>query len=89
MFGESPSGITSNAYIIEDTKSAIILTHPSYTAKLDGLLAGFDTKPEYFCLNDDQIHSYPTDDCGVCVEAEDLAYIIYILMVKIFNERDI
>lgn len=65
-----------NAYIIEDTKSSIILTHPDYTAKLDGLLAGFQSKPEYFCLNE-KIHSYPAENCGVCVEAEDLAYIIY------------
>ncbi|MFE9277314.1 amino acid adenylation domain-containing protein [Paenibacillus glucanolyticus] len=65
-----------NAYIIEDTKSAIILTHQNFTAKLDGLLAGFNLKPEFFCL-DDQFLQYPTDSCGVQVEAEDLAYIIY------------
>lgn len=65
-----------NAYIIEDTESAIILTHQDFTAKLDGLLAGFQPKPEYFCL-DEQFLSYSDEACGVRVEGDDLAYIIY------------
>lgn len=65
-----------NAYIIEDTASNIILTHPDFTAKLNGLLAQVQTKPEYFCL-DDHVDSYPAEACGVGVTGDDLAYIIY------------
>ncbi|MCM3783479.1 amino acid adenylation domain-containing protein [Neobacillus mesonae] len=65
-----------NAYIIEDTKSKVILTESSFIPKLVSLLAGFEQKPEIVCL--DQLEkSYSEEACGVSIEEDDLAYVIY------------
>lgn len=65
-----------NAYIIEDTKSKVILTESSYIPKLDSLLAGFEHRPEIVCL--DQLDgSYSETAPAIRIDEDDLAYVIY------------
>ncbi|MBP2000232.1 amino acid adenylation domain-containing protein/thioester reductase-like protein [Paenibacillus shirakamiensis] len=65
-----------NAYIIEDTKSSIILTQHEFLPKLAGLLSDFEAKPQLFCV-DDVRHNYSEEACHVLNQPEDLAYVIY------------
>ncbi|WP_160031672.1 non-ribosomal peptide synthetase family protein [Paenibacillus sp. An7] len=68
-----------NAYIIEDTKSRMILAQPNFTTKLNSLLSDFEVKP-LIIYPQVNMESYEVDTNvtpAIDLNGDDLAYVIY------------
>ncbi|MCR8642739.1 amino acid adenylation domain-containing protein [Paenibacillus sp. N1-5-1-14] len=65
-----------NSYIIEDTKSAFVVTKESYVDQAKHLCASINTVREVLLL-DERLDTYETSNLDLDIRPDDLAYIIY------------
>ncbi|WP_442602267.1 non-ribosomal peptide synthetase family protein [Paenibacillus sp. KN14-4R] len=65
-----------NSYIIEDTKSAFVVTKESYIEQTEHLCASINTVKEILLL-DSRLDAYETSNVNLAIQPDDLAYIIY------------
>ncbi|AQR78428.1 non-ribosomal peptide synthetase [Paenibacillus larvae] len=66
-----------NSYIVEDTRSAFILTKQIYADKARHLSTPITSVKEIVPIDSKDLDNYPADNPGVHVDPDDLAYIIY------------
>lgn len=66
-----------NQYIIEDTRSRIVLTKGAYITKLQPLVADRAEEVKLLCFDLEQFAAYSAQPCQVSIEPDDVAYTIY------------
>lgn len=66
-----------NSYIVEDTRSAYILTKKVFAEQAKHLSMAITSVKEIISIDGKELTPYPTDNPDIHVDPDDLAYVIY------------